>query len=531
MQLKRPLDSELWKPPNLTLPPRSRLHSLEPVGSGTWRVESLTGYIARLAESHTVTTEALFGIELVPLVNRPYLNILTKSPRLMFAFHRAVHGLNGMGALAEDWSTALETLTLRKGLRFLTMLTWRYLITDLALLRKTRAWCSMCYDEQLRSNSPVYDQLLWTLEEVKVCPRHLRGLGVRCPLCNRESIPFTRKMRVGHCSHCGEWLGSVRGTVNTEEAETVTDLAERVETATMIGEMLANAPNLKNLYSKEHLSSSLNKYIRHFPPHCLNIYANLIKVSPHVVSGLANGDNRIRLGVLIRICRAFKCSVLDFLNGNKADAANLLRETEALYVKKKNEAASVKIEKRNSVIRHMQAALKDPNRPTVKELAKQLGFKSSKSLRLISAELCKKVAANSKVSRPTIGPKYSYYPDHVRVVLVNAMSEEPPPTVKEVSLRASYKDEVRFREKHPDIVKFLMDRRKEYVRTELSKIEDALLAALKEEPPPRLKEVCERLTYKGKPFKSVQNLSCKFPALCREISARYKRRKAEDKIP
>ena len=45
-------------------PPRSRLYSLEPVGMGTPHVESLTSYIARLAEAHCVTPRILIEREI-----------------------------------------------------------------------------------------------------------------------------------------------------------------------------------------------------------------------------------------------------------------------------------------------------------------------------------------------------------------------------------------------------------------------------------------------------------------------------------
>src|ERR1044071_2135600 len=53
------------------LPPRGRLYSLEPVGVDTPEVESLSSYIVRLAEEHSVTVGTLFRQELMP--NLPVL--------------------------------------------------------------------------------------------------------------------------------------------------------------------------------------------------------------------------------------------------------------------------------------------------------------------------------------------------------------------------------------------------------------------------------------------------------------------------
>ena len=42
---------ESWDLKKLVIPSRSRLYQLEPIGIGTPLVESLTGYISRLAEA------------------------------------------------------------------------------------------------------------------------------------------------------------------------------------------------------------------------------------------------------------------------------------------------------------------------------------------------------------------------------------------------------------------------------------------------------------------------------------------------
>ncbi|GEM_PF-5397605 len=42
---------ESWDLKKLAIPSRSRLYQLEPIGIGTPYVESLTGYISRLAEA------------------------------------------------------------------------------------------------------------------------------------------------------------------------------------------------------------------------------------------------------------------------------------------------------------------------------------------------------------------------------------------------------------------------------------------------------------------------------------------------
>src|ERR1700680_2823333 len=55
---------EAWDLAVPSLTARSRLYSLPPIGIGTAFVESLIGYVERLAEAHAVSAGSLIGREL-----------------------------------------------------------------------------------------------------------------------------------------------------------------------------------------------------------------------------------------------------------------------------------------------------------------------------------------------------------------------------------------------------------------------------------------------------------------------------------
>src|SRR5512133_3794891 len=55
---------EAWDLAVPSLTARSRLYSLAPIGIGTSFVESLSGYVERLAEAHAVSAGSLIGREL-----------------------------------------------------------------------------------------------------------------------------------------------------------------------------------------------------------------------------------------------------------------------------------------------------------------------------------------------------------------------------------------------------------------------------------------------------------------------------------
>ena len=165
---------ELWDSEKPIIPPSSSLHHLEAVGIGTPYVESLTSYIARLAESHSVLPSVLISKKIAPYLKKVFVKSLS-SRRLRALFDRA-RALNGTGDIAMDFVQALETLTLRSDLCFLTLLNCASILSPRGLFRGYKAWCPACYQKWRLSGQVVYEPLLWAIETVKVCLQHHQPL-------------------------------------------------------------------------------------------------------------------------------------------------------------------------------------------------------------------------------------------------------------------------------------------------------------------------------------------------------------------
>lgn len=95
-----------WNLESPRLPARSRLFRLEPIGIGTAEVESLTSYIARLAEAHCVSPRKLLCDEILAPAGKD-THHYSVSP--LFSGEQ----LNSMGGLAELAATSLAQLTIR----------------------------------------------------------------------------------------------------------------------------------------------------------------------------------------------------------------------------------------------------------------------------------------------------------------------------------------------------------------------------------------------------------------------------------
>jgi len=103
------------------IPPRSVLYRVPPIGLGTPDVESLTGYLARLAEAHGVSTRTLMVQVVLPLGGRTHLTKPFDNSLSAF-WARAAHCFNGTGRLARDGVQAVAQLTGQPDLAALTCL-------------------------------------------------------------------------------------------------------------------------------------------------------------------------------------------------------------------------------------------------------------------------------------------------------------------------------------------------------------------------------------------------------------------------
>jgi hypothetical protein len=143
---------EVWEEELLAPCTSSKLYCLEPIGVGTPMVESLTSYISRLADAHSVLLRTLVTNEILPNLNRTHLY---QEGRPVYdhltTFWKRSTMLNGTCSTASNWVHTIEQLTLRNDLRFLTMLTFANVLSWRGLVRPTQAWCPLCYEEWRKS--------------------------------------------------------------------------------------------------------------------------------------------------------------------------------------------------------------------------------------------------------------------------------------------------------------------------------------------------------------------------------------------
>ena len=95
---------EAWDTDTSLLPPVTRLYHLSPIGLGTPMVESLSGYIVRLAEAHCVSAGVLYGKK-----SRRWRPKATFLPSALPTTHGySTHTINGFGSPASRFCASLR---------------------------------------------------------------------------------------------------------------------------------------------------------------------------------------------------------------------------------------------------------------------------------------------------------------------------------------------------------------------------------------------------------------------------------------
>lgn len=309
---------DLWDLRRPPLPPRSRLYCLPPVGIGTPTVESVTGYVARLAATHSVTVRRLVVSELLPLLGRPYLSSPVNAGLSAF-WQSETRALNGTRGMARDLVRALETQTLRDDLRWLTMLPWAAVAPSHGLLRRHRAWCPACYDAWRQAGQEISEPLLWTLLPVTTCPRHRRRLQQVCPhpACRRPLPVLGQRSRPGHCAVCERWLGipAEHGLQHRDDL-TEPEWQEQQWVVQALGELLAGAPTLAVHPTRVRMTEAIASAVEVAAGGNVSVFARDLGLAMETVAQWRQGTTIPSLPWLLYLCHRLGTTPLRLLTDN-----------------------------------------------------------------------------------------------------------------------------------------------------------------------------------------------------------------------
>ena len=465
-----------WDPPaNRSLPARSYFYYLQPVGVGSAQVESLTSYLTRLAEAHNVTPNVLLNRELLWKVREVFRRHAYRDmgkPECTFVYKS--HTLNGVAQRSHDWVSVLRDLTGVQSLEFLTMTAWSQILSASRLIRRYRVWCPCCYEDQRSSNESAYEPLLWSIQQVSVCPVHKTTLKDRCPHCGQALHVLSAKSRPGYCCRCQHWLG-----MKEVAPDNSSDAHARITAAAGIGELLSAQPNLPQTPSREHFLSNVRVCVEHLADGNMSRFAAGVGVSFDFIHDWFAKNRLLRLEHLTRLCAVVDISPVRFLNHRLAAGdldveriQQVLRQKTS-HVRTMRNAPQVRSILQKAANSHYReellAALIETPPPTLTELARRLGCTTG-ALQYRFPDLCQKLIAK-------LPERKLFMREQQRSVIQFALTEQPPPSIGCVAgriglcprrLRALYPDLYpELQRRYHELKRRLAEEKREAFRSEI----------------------------------------------------------------
>lgn len=392
---------ELWEEKWHVSPAHSRLYHLEPIGVGSSLVESITSYVTRLAAAHCVHPHMLVTKELLPVLNISYLyqNNRPVYTRLT-AFWKDSMALNGTTTITSSVVQALEQLTWRQDLRLLTMLPFAEVLSYRGLIRRSRAWCPMCYEEWRETGQVIYDPLLWALESIEICPPHGRRLEQHCPnpACGSTQFQLTPRGQPGYCVRCNRWLGRLARNVEEHPLEQEDEEWQWQQwVGNAVGELLSVAPSFSVPPPRDRIATVISMYLERRAGGSVRMLARQLQVHGKTVWEWLQGQQIPQLGTLVQVCAHLGISLSCLLAGDTepVDAIQGNISLQPLPAK----APKRQFRKMDSqILQRLQSALeaivRNPENPplSMSDVGKRLGYDPSYLFKYFP-NLCKEISA------------------------------------------------------------------------------------------------------------------------------------------
>ena len=498
MQVQPLFDS--WTLSRSPLPRRSLLYSLEPIGVGTAFVESMSGYIARLAEAHSVSVGDLVGLlSDVPNLKGELLPAAAKAGRRGgHGFRVCSYTVNGVTDRAITWVHALEAATSRHDLQYLTLVPFRRALPD-HLFHRYRAWCPLCYEHWRLNGQTVYEPLLWAIKTSSHCTVHQRPLRHDCPHCGRLLNPLGVFAQPGYCERCGGWLGVSHA--GGDQASPVEE--NQTWTCKQIGGLLALLPLIDAKATRESFRRNLNVYLSELASGNVLAFAEYVRCPHSMVHTWLTGAALPRLENLLRIARSLNVSISSLYAPAGPTSTNIAAAKQAVAVGGKR---IVSPSRHACEIRRVLLAALDEDVPLrVTEIARKLSYTTTYSLYEADRKLCYKITARYRQSGGDRRCNGSGTPEACEVhakqgrlermcrVLRNALHEDPPPTLTDLSHRLGYSHSAFLRRHEPTACDQLLARHRAFLAKRKADLEKQATSALGEIPVPSLRAICRRL--------------------------------------
>lgn len=421
-----------WHLTPVSLPERSTLYAPAPIGVGTPLCESLTSYLARLAEAHCVYPGVLLQQMLVPLMRE------LETPGSEAGEHplwrrdgSGSHLINVTGPRTRSVMSVLEMLTLRTDLRGLALTVLTELLPIRGLTRNTLAWCPLCYEEWQESGQILYDPLLWMFREISTCTRHGVRLHTHCPACARSLPHLTWRSRPGYCAFCSGALISGQ----EDGLQTVTfdsrEFAWQQWVTHALGVVVAQLPGISVEPKRERIRQMVSYAVEHLADGNAAAFARSLGLPRGTVENWRQGKRIPEMDMLLRFCYRLDLSLSEVLFQEETPYPSLRDPVPAAIFPSRKRTA---IDKERICHLLEQAAKATENPPlSLKEVGQRLGYQST-TLYKINRTACHTIAERHTVYRSLLREqRLQGYREEIRRIALYLQAEQVTLTQRHIS--------------------------------------------------------------------------------------------------
>ncbi|MHB1934996.1 MAG: TniQ family protein [Acidobacteriaceae bacterium] len=513
---------ESWSLLHPKLPARSELYSLELIGVGTAFVESLSGYVARLADVHSLSVGDLVG-RLLSRFRNPHGAIITslaKSARVGgHGFHACGYAVNGASDKARQWVYALESATSRRDLHCLTLLPFRNVLPD-HLFRHCRASCAVCFDQWRATAQTTYEPLLWAIAAVSYCAIHARPLDCTCHHCAGALSPLGVFSRPGYCQRCNAWLGMPEADCHRSQPGT-TNIDDEIWATRQVGDLLAMLPYLDAVVARESLRLNLVAYLAQVADGNVLAMSEHIRCPPAILQDWLSGKRVPRLESLLRTCRSLDVPVSSLFTDLGRTPTNICAAKGAIT---RAGGRGVSPSRPASEIQQaLLVALREDEPRSLSQVAKTLGYTNTERLYQADRKLCHEIASRYRKSGRSHWWKR---PGAIRIcetarlkeILEQSIESGTPTSPHQIALNLGYSNDGYIQQKFPELCRAIRQKIDHAKQSRPDEIRSALEGALRENPPPYLSDLARRLGYSASTV-----LRAHAPHLCDRLRSRYRR--------
>ena len=300
---------------------------------------------------------------------------------------------------------------MRFDLRYLTLLSYREVLSPRSLLRRTRAWCSYCLQEWAANDgensnnkgdgvSNVYEPLLWALEALKICPHHDTNLQTNCPHanCKQSMAVLAPRASPGYCSKCERWLG-FDGEVKSSEAYQNDKSRENEHRVWQeVGELLQAMPSWAKPMPRNTIQHKLTYYLDAIAEGNPAFLAQRIGISKRSVRSMLDGAQVPQINTLLSICDRLETTPLHFLSRSFDKRRLAMASDGATPIKRRKHRQSPRPFDRQKLEFTLQQVLSSEEYPppNMRAIGRRLGYDPS-HLHKHFPRLCTSISAKYKI--------------------------------------------------------------------------------------------------------------------------------------